>query len=570
MNSSAFNTPADIWANLSPATSNPLLKKFPVAEIARLWTGKVPGGDEDYTDSATFPISNTSHELLNILVVKYDDESESVEGFSYLPDAPIDACYVMFNKGTKFKIICSDFFSALAMAEKTKLQTFYTIYPENLEAVALQVAERHPKSEIVICDDSHELIENLPPKIHQLKPPTQGFYKKAMEHPEEIIQKINALPAQRRAALAEQAKQSNLTPIKKYAGINGAALFCQTKSMLQDCMSLADEAATLICLYIFFTYFGHKVRYAPLLGICSPTKRCGKSTLLLILNSLVRSPYLAGKATRSSLEQILNISKTPILDELETYVHTDRALIGMLNAGVAAGAISMLTGKNGQVQNRITFGPKIYAMIGNPPDTIFDRSVLIFLLRKPVEDIKIEVSEKTAQLKRLQREIQKWCEGHFDAFDNCHVERLAVGNDRYKDNYAPLLRIAGCLSNTIEQEARVAASNNSKLQNLEQCSHEELLFDIQRVFNEKNVDQIYTNDLVQALCAEEDSRWRQFEGRKPLSAVDLAKMLKLLEIKPEQVRIASKPQLRGYKKIAFKDAFSRYCPPSDTASGLVD
>jgi hypothetical protein len=57
----------------------------------------------------------------------------------------------------------------------------------------------------------------------------------------------------------------------------------------------------------------------------------------------------------------------------------------------------------------------------------------------------------------LSREVKQWCEVNNSAFVDMQVAPLAVDNDRCRDNYEPLLRIAACISDTIESEAREAS-----------------------------------------------------------------------------------------------------------------
>ena len=69
-------------------------------------------------------------------------------------------------------------------------------------------------------------------------------------------------------------------------------------------------------------------------GIDSPTKRCGKSTLLMLLRHLVNRPVLASNISSSALFRVIEQGRpTLLIDEGDRLLRGNHKLKGILNAG---------------------------------------------------------------------------------------------------------------------------------------------------------------------------------------------------------------------------------------------
>jgi len=301
------------------------------------------------------------------------------------------------------------------------------------------------------------------------------------------------------------------------------------------------------------------VQHAPLFGFCAPARRCGKTTGLKLGAYLVKDPFYTKLVTKSALEIITDGSKTPLLDELDQFIKNNPDLVGLINGGVEDAAGNAHTGKQGQVVIRKTYGAKLYAMIGRPPETVFDRSIIISMKRKGVNELKDRVASKKKSCLHLRREVMQWCEANSDAFEAMLVAPLDVNNDRARDNYEPLLRIAACISDTIEKEARAASLANVLLQQATDDSGEQLIGDIKRIFDDiPDLKVISSADLVAKLRSSEGGVWSASNGNKAIGPTRMAQMLELFEVSPKRKWIAGK-QVRGYSRESFEDAFARYC-----------
>lgn len=550
------STPEQIWNQLGYETKkNPIEKLFPINTVTGRWVGNMPGGDEDFTGATVYPIEDANKSIRNGLAVKFEEGAPDNYQFAYISPKMTEGCFVRFGSGNKILLVTSDLLTAVALAHKTGCASHCSLYPENTEDVAINLAKEFPAAMVVICEDQQVDCKWLPENVCQLIPPVKGFYDKVLANPKQVKQKIDQCILIKKN---EVIKEITAKPGPKKTGMNGNTLVRSLVALILSCSSISEGAALLVVLYVFFTYLTDKVPYAPLLGLCSPAKRCGKTVLLKLANALVKDPFYIKVVTKSALEITTNASKTPLMDELDQFLKNNPDLIGLLNSGVENGAVNAHTGKNGEVTYRKIYGAKLYAMIGRPPETLFDRSIIISMKRKGVNEKKDPVESKAKTSLHLSREVRKWCEANSDAFDAMQVAPLNVSNDRARDNYEPLLRIAACISDTIEKEARAASIANALLQQATDDSGEQLIGDIKRVFDDTGLKVISSTELAAKLRSSEGGVWSATNGNKAIDPTRMAKMLELFEVSPKPFRKDGK-QFRGYSLESFEDAFARYC-----------
>jgi len=86
-----------------------------------------------------------------------------------------------------------------------------------------------------------------------------------------------------------------------------------------------------------------------------------------------------------------------------------------------------------------------------------------------------------------------------------------------------------------------------------------LLSDIRMIFENKNIDRIFSEDLVKALIELEDRPWCEWRRGNPLSKNSLARLLRPYKIKSRSIRIGV-DNFKGHSLDNFKDVFSSYLP----------
>jgi hypothetical protein len=117
-------------------------------------------------------------------------------------------------------------------------------------------------------------------------------------------------------------------------------------------------------------------------------------------------------------------------------------------------------------------------------------------------------------------------------------------------------------------KATAAALKLSKSDHVAASTANELLADIQAVFERKKVTKISTADLLEALNLDDtEAPWATYNRGKPLTPRQLSRMLEPYGIHSKTVRTGRFDTPKGYELSQFADAFSRYLPKSPVSDG---
>src|SRR5215469_12412722 len=102
----------------------------------------------------------------------------------------------------------------------------------------------------------------------------------------------------------------------------------------QKYMRMSQAQADVCALWVLLSWTIDKFSYAPRLCITSPTKGCGKTTLLTLLGKLCRRPLIAGSITGPGLFRVIELMHpTLLLDESEKHLQLGTEFHGVLNQG---------------------------------------------------------------------------------------------------------------------------------------------------------------------------------------------------------------------------------------------
>lgn len=135
-------------------------------------------------------------------------------------------------------------------------------------------------------------------------------------------------------------------------------------------------------------------------------------------------------------------------------------------------------------------------------------------------------------------------------------------SDREQDNWEPLLAIAVCAGDEWVTRATKAALELSGRADKSASIGNELLEDIQHIFESKNQTRIKTANLIDALCTDEEAAWATYNRGRPISPRQIAKQLKSYGICSKPMRFEDKSLARGLELAQFSDAFKRYLSPA--------
>ena len=342
--------------------------------------------------------------------------------------------------------------------------------------------------------------------------------------------------------------------------VNGSEIAGQVEQTLRDYVYLpTSHYYTAIALWTFLTYVYDKLDVLPMLLITSPIMRCGKTTLLTVLEGLVNKALIASNISPSAVYRTVEKYKpTLLLDEADTSLAQNEELRGIINAGHTKRTASVVrTGSketNFESERFNTFCPKTIAMIGKPRNTWIDRSIHIKMERK-TKDIRIKKLpiDFYEQMKPLRQKLARWACSDLRQIE----EEFDLSNDRAVDNWMPLITIAHSLNDgwlTKAKKAMVFMESDEDEDDLKI----ELLQDIQECFNEKG-DRIFTEQLIDYLLNLEDRPWADLRHGKGITPNTLANMLKPFGIKPKTLRCEGK-RLKGYDVKDFEKVFLQYLP----------
>jgi len=116
--------------------------------------------------------------------------------------------------------------------------------------------------------------------------------------------------------------------------VDGQLLLDELEEVLRRFVVLPESAAETLALWVVHTYAFELREVSTYLGIESPEKRCGKTTLLGVLSKLVNRPVAAANISSSAFFRVIEeMRPTLLIDEADTFLRNNDELRGILNAG---------------------------------------------------------------------------------------------------------------------------------------------------------------------------------------------------------------------------------------------
>lgn len=253
-----------------------------------------------------------------------------------------------------------------------------------------------------------------------------------------------------------------------------------------------------------------------------------------------------------------------MLDEVDLMLKSDDEIINLVNAGHHRGASQVwrLVGDNHEPKSFDVWGAKCFAGIALEkifPASTLSRAIVIKLRRKLSH-------ESVGRLRHVADDkfdsiAERLARFALDYSQRVKQARPALPDklsDRDQDNWEPLLAIASFAGAEWLERATKAALKLSGAGEKAQSTGNELLADIQHVFESKRVDKISTADLIVALCDDEEAAWATWNRGKQLSPRQLARQLAGYGIASKTIRLGAYETAKGFELSQFSDAFIRY------------
>lgn len=273
---------------------------------------------------------------------------------------------------------------------------------------------------------------------------------------------------------------------------------------------------------------------------------------------------------------------TLLMDEADTYLGprvADRheEIRALVNAGHRRGAVAYrCVGEPAKmvVQEFPAFAAVALAGIGDLPDTIIDRSIVIRMKRRAPSEPVQGFRQRDAQplLATLRARLEAWTEARAVELRAARPEMPDGIVDRAADVWEPLIAIAEAAGGDWPERAREAAVElNAARRRSDPSLGVQLLTDIRHIFETRRIDRISSEDLIGALCDLDESPWGDLRG-KPIDARGVARRLRKFDVSPHVVRIGDQTP-RGYERTDLHDAWLRYLPallPPDSATSATN
>jgi putative DNA primase/helicase len=320
----------------------------------------------------------------------------------------------------------------------------------------------------------------------------------------------------------------------------GAELVAELIADLTKYVSLEPEYAVTTAFWVIHTYLLDYTPITPRLAITAPEKRCGKTTLVDWLSTVVQRPKRSDNITAAAVYRAVEaLRPTLLIDEADTYLHDNKDLRGILNSGHRSdGTVTRMVkqGDEWVPKDFSTYSACAISLIGGLPETLHDRSVQVRLRRRTADE-KISSLRTDRVDDGLARKSARWALDCRDAYANAVLdpEMPPEITNRAADNWRPLFAIADVIGREWPQRLREIAVNVVLLEAGEDPSTgAKLLQDIRVIFRDR--EWITTASLVSHLQRLE---WPIRSGKS------LAIMLKPYRIEPRQERRGVNVE-RGY------------------------
>jgi hypothetical protein len=126
---------------------------------------------------------------------------------------------------------------------------------------------------------------------------------------------------------------------------------------------LPDTSAVAVALWCIHAHAFEASYISPRLAITSPEKRCGKTTLLRVMQALVPKPLSASNITAAALFRTVEAVRPSLLiDEADSFLDENEELRGIINSGHARdGQVIRLVGEDHEPRAFSTWCPTAIA-----------------------------------------------------------------------------------------------------------------------------------------------------------------------------------------------------------------
>jgi hypothetical protein len=374
--------------------------------------------------------------------------------------------------------------------------------------------------------------------------------------------------------------------------VDGKALLEALACVFETIVVLPHWASETLALWVLHTYAFSQRDVSTYLGIESPVKRCGKTTLVKVLCRLVNRPVVSSNISSPAFYRVIEEKQpTLIIDEADTVLHRNRELRGILNAGYTKETAyviravrraetrededdeleeldgDVVTERDTGLARYSCWCPKAIAAIGHFPDTLADRCIILPMQRKMPH----EMCERVKGLKseELKRKCMRFATEHAAEIASAQPASAADLNDRATEIWEPLFALADLAGGEWPKKARDAAVGlTARAQGDSPLIS--LMVDLFMIFVCAGVKsaskpeegaRIFSRDMAERLNAWTEHPWAVLLKGKPVTELWLAQQLRPYGVRPKTIWIGD-TAAKGYLEDDFTEMFHRYVPRS--------
>jgi Protein of unknown function (DUF3631) len=360
-------------------------------------------------------------------------------------------------------------------------------------------------------------------------------------------------------------------PLPTAQPVDGAKLLAELRQAFTRYVVFpSPHAADAVTLWTAATHAQPAWEHAPRLAVVSPLKRCGKSRLLDVVAETCHGPLITINATIAAV--VRSIGQDPptlLVDEADTLwgsrkqADANEDLRGLLNAGHQRNRPMLRWDVTSRTAEQLdTFAMALLAAIGELPDTIMDRAVIVRMRRRAAgEQVRPYRTRRDAPpLHDLRDRLATWARAHLRALQYATPQMPL--EDRAADTWEPLIAIADLAGGDWPARARHAAATMTQAeaqQEEDTAASVRLLADLRQVFHTMGAEALYTSSILEALHKLEDGPWADWFGH-PLTTRELAKLLRPYQVESRNIREHGGSPRKGYARADLHDAWARYVP----------
>ena len=297
--------------------------------------------------------------------------------------------------------------------------------------------------------------------------------------------------------------------------MSGAELIGEVLGTIHRFCVLPEHSDIVMAFWVLHAHAHDAADISPILAFTSPEKRCGKSTALNVVSVMVPKAIHTVNTSAAVVFRVMDAYQPTILiDEADTFLSDKDELRGILNGGHNRLTAKVLrtVGDDHEPRAFCAWAPKCIAMIGNLPDTLEDRALIVRLRRKqPGEVVERFRGDRIRQFVPLCRKAARWAKDNADMLRGLDPVVPDALHDRAQDNARAMIAIADLIGGEWPDRLRAALVAMAARSDEDPKSAGVLLLrDIAEIVERWHGGHITSTDLVDELCKLEESPWAEW------------------------------------------------------------